>query len=73
MAACDLCKQLKPDVQRWPLLRVVDKSGKRTVNPFTGVLCDHCHEEGQKFGSPEHTWVLAQISKMPGRRGTQQY
>jgi hypothetical protein len=71
MLACDLCKQSKPDVRRWPLLRVVDESGKRTIDPFNGRLCDHCHEEAQKFGSPEHMWVLEQISKTPGRGRTQ--
>src|SRR5947209_6466620 len=73
MLKCDLCGQPKPDVQQWPLLRVVDKYGKRTADPFDGMLCGDCHEQAQKFGSPEHLWVLKQISQMPRRRRTQQY
>jgi hypothetical protein len=73
MFACDLCKQLKPDVQRRPLLRVPDQHGVRTVDPFKGMLCDHCYEHVQKFGTSEHTWVLKQISQMPARRRAQQY
>jgi hypothetical protein len=73
MLVCELCKQSKPDVRTWPLLRVVDQSGKRTVDPFNGLLCDRCHEEAQKFGSPEHLWVLEQVSKTPRRRRAQQY
>jgi hypothetical protein len=73
MLICELCKQSKPDVRKWPLLRVVDQGGKRTVDPFNGLLCDHCHEKAQKFGSPEHIWVLEQISKTPRRKRAQQY
>ena len=68
MLSFDLCKQSKPDVQQRPLLRVFDKHGQRTVDPFTGKLCEHCCEEAQKMNTPEHMWVLAQIAKTP-RRG----
>jgi hypothetical protein len=74
MLVCELCKQPKASMRTWPLLRVVDESGKRTVDPFNGgLLCDHCHEEAQKIGSLEHLWVLEQISKTPRRRRAQQY
>jgi hypothetical protein len=73
MLICELCKQSKPDVRRWPPLRVVDQDGTRTVDPFNGLLCDHCHEEAQRFGSLEHRWVLEQIAKTPRRKRAQQY
>jgi hypothetical protein len=52
MLVCDLCKQSKPDARRWPLLRVVDDAGKRPVDPFNGLLCDHCHEAAAETWKP---------------------
>lgn len=73
MLLCELCKQPKPGVQRWPLLRVVDQSGNRTVDPFNGLLCHTCRAEAQRFGSSEHIWVLEQISKSRGHKLGVQY
>jgi hypothetical protein len=67
MLTCDLCKQPRADVEKRPLLRVLDQSGKRTVDTFDGKLCEHCYEEAHKFDTPEHKWVLEQISKTPKR------
>ena len=47
MQTCDLCKQLKPDAQKRPLLRVLDQSGDRTIDRSKGVLCNNCHERAQ--------------------------
>jgi hypothetical protein len=68
-ATCDLCRQPKPDVLKRPLLRVLDQAGTRTVNPFKGLLCDNCVEKAQRFGSPEHRWVLQQISQTSPKAG----
>ena len=68
MPACSLCRHAKPDAQVRPLLRVIDQSGGRTRDPFEGPLCDYCCAMAQQLGTPEHLWVLNQITAVQQRR-----
>ena len=61
---CDFCQQDIVDSHPRPLLRVVDDLGHRTVNPFSGTLCDDCYERAQAFGTPAHGWVLNRIKRV---------
>jgi hypothetical protein len=72
MPPCDFCKHAKPDVQVRPLLRVLDKTGVRTLNPFEGRLCNVCYESARQFGTPAHTWVLNQITGISQQRRNEQ-
>jgi hypothetical protein len=63
MLACDSCKKPKPDVRKRPLLRVIDQTGARTLDPFDGMLCDDCHLKTQQFGTSEHLLVLERITR----------
>ena len=62
MPRCTCCGQQKPDVQIRPLLRAYDFNGLRTIRPFDGLLCEYCNDKAQHFGTPEHSWLLKQLT-----------
>jgi len=46
-----------------PLLRAYDFNGLRTIRPFDGPLCQDCNDKAQHFGTPEHSWLLKQLTE----------
>lgn len=61
MAVCDCCRKEKPDAAARPGLYPVNASGKRAQQAYLGFLCDACLEKARRPGTPENTWLLAQV------------
>jgi hypothetical protein len=61
MSACSCCHRDEAEVKPRRGLRTIDFDGNRTINPFDGPLCGECFTRTQRFGSPEHRWLLKQV------------
>jgi len=52
-------------------LRTIDFAGHRTINNFSGLLCDTCVSQSRVFGTREHRWLLQRIEGAVLRLGLQ--
>ena len=61
MLLCECCGERTPDVSTRVGLRTIDFAGHRTINNFSGPLCNTCWSKSRVFGTPEHRWLLEHI------------
>jgi hypothetical protein len=61
MPKCECCGESKTDVSTRVGLRAIDLTGQRTIDCFSGELCDACTHRSKEFGTREQQWLLEQI------------
>jgi hypothetical protein len=63
MVQCGCCFKEKTDAHFRPGLYPVDDSGKVATKAYVGFLCEDCLAKARSSGTPEHRWLLRQVSQ----------